>query len=113
MGMYDKEIIEDYRSMLDFSMGQGKIIKDSKPFKAVDGSYHPTMEEVEAFNNAYWQYKNPIIIDKDSELFSAPLSQEVFDRIISSPSYSTLIDILEEKVKSQHREEDVSNGMKR
>ncbi len=111
--MFDKENIEDYRKMLDYSMKQEKIIRDPASFKAVDGSYHAKMEEVEQYNNAYWQYKNLFIIDKDSELFSAPLSQEIFDRIVSSPSYRTLIDILEEKVKSQHRGEDVSNGMKR
>lgn len=90
-----------------------KIMKDSTPFKAVDGSYHATMEEVKAFNEAYWQYKNPVMIDKDSELFKAPLSPEIYDRIVASPNYRCLIDILEERLGLKQLDDGESKGMKR
>lgn len=70
------------------------------------------MEDVEAINNDYWQYINPMIIDKDSELFESPLSQEVFDRISVSPNYCCLIDILEENSKEQTLDKSVSRKMK-
>lgn len=110
--MFDKENIEAYRDMLDSSVLQGKIIEDSKHFKAVDGSYHASMAEVEAYNSIYWQYKNPFIIDKDSELFSSPLTEGVVDRILASPTYRSLIDILEERVISQHLGEEESKRVK-
>lgn len=116
MGMFEKENIEDYssayRSALDSSMDHERIMKDSKPFKAVDGTYHPTMEDATQYTDAYWQCKNPFIIDKDSELFSAPLTQEVFDRILASPTYRSLIDVLEERVMSQRFGEDEAKRVK-
>lgn len=66
-------------------------------FKALDGQYYPTMDDVKIANDTYWEYKNPFIIDKEDSLFDAPLSKEVFDRIISSPTYRSLIDELEKR----------------
>lgn len=119
MGNYDKENIGDYRKLPDFEKenieagGKLPIIDiDSHPFRAIDGSYHTTMEEVQVVNEEYWRYKNPLIIDKDSELFSAPLSQGEIERIAATPTYHCLIDVLQDRVISQHLGEDKLVGMK-
>ncbi len=104
MSLFEKENIENYK--------KEKIVQDPTPFKAVDGSYHATMNDVRAFNDAYWTYKNPIIIDKDSESFSAPLSKEDLDRIVFSGTYRGLIDVLEDRF-SQSLSNNESNNMKR
>lgn len=75
-----------------------KIKKHDFPLKALDGQYYPTIDDIERANNAYWDCKNPFIIDKDDVLFDASLSQEAFDRIISSPTYRSLIDELEKRL---------------
>ncbi len=49
-----------------------------------------------------------MIIYKDPELFQKPLSQYDFDRIVASPNYRCLIDILEDQLNRQQ-----SNGIKR
>ncbi len=85
----------------------------SKPFKAVDGTYHETMAEVDAINRNYFKYDNPMIIDKDSELFEATLSQEILDKIMANPNYRSLIDILEEKINSIKITENESKGIKK
>ena len=80
----------------------------SYDFIAADGKHYETMQDVEAANKAYWQYKNPMIIDKDDELFDMPLSKEALDKIVASQNYRCLIDILEEQLKKQQ-----SNVIKR
>ncbi len=115
MSLFEKENIENYKKekiVQDPGMIQDSIIPDSTPFRAVDGSYHASMNDVRAINNAYWTYKNPIIIDKDSELFSAPLSKEELDRIVSSATYRDLIAVLENRF-SQSLNNNESSSMKR
>lgn len=92
--------------------GFEEIKKNDYQFKALDGQYYPTIDDVERANNTYWEYKNPFIIDKDDDLFDAPLSKEVFDRIISSPTYRSLIDELE-KILAQRLSTEDTNTKKR
>lgn len=94
-------------------MKREKSEKESNSYRAIDGKYYATMKEVQAINDAYWQYKNPMIIDKDSELFRAPLSPEIYDRIVTSPNYRCLLDILEERINTQQLGDNESKGMKR
>lgn len=44
------------------------IIKDSKPFKAKDGSYHATMEEVDKANEEYFKMKKSALYSWKGEL---------------------------------------------
>lgn len=78
----------------------------SSSFIVVDRKFDRTMEEVQA------HFQSMLIIDKDSELFSTPLSPEIYDRIVASPNYRCLIDILEERVKGQQLGDSESKGMK-
>ena len=44
------------------------IIKDPKPFKAKDGSYHATMEEVEKANEEYYKMRKSKLCSFKDEL---------------------------------------------
>lgn len=45
-----------------------QIIKDSKPFKAKDGSYHATMEEVEKANEDYFRKEKEDLVSVKEQL---------------------------------------------
>lgn len=68
-----------------------KYIDDPTPYKALDGSYHATMEEVEAVNEKYWaKVMNSIAFpSKDILLTSTQLEQ-----IRLNPSFASLVSVL-------------------
>ncbi len=99
----NNHLIDDKRNInLRANYGKGLT------FKAINGKHYSTMQELEAANNAYLQYENPMIINKDAELFQEPLSQEAFARIAAHPNYRCLIDLVEEQLRKQQ-----SKGIKR
>ena len=74
-----------------------KFEKKDYPFRALDGRYYASMDDVERANKTYWDYKNPKIINKMDEMFNAPLTQKDLERIAASPTYLELIALIEER----------------
>lgn len=85
-----------------------KYIINPTPYKAKDGSYHATMEEVEEENRKYWIKVDEFLYcpDKDIVLTSSQLEQ-----IRLNPSASTLVSIIHQLVRQQLEEE--TKGIKR
>ncbi len=80
-----------------------KYIDDPTPYKALDGSYHATMEEVEAVNEKYWaKVMNSIAFpNKDILLTSTQLEQ-----IRLNPSFASLVSVLHQIMQQQLKEND-------
>lgn len=87
-------------------MEKDYIIKDPAPFRAIDASYHGDMKSVEAVNELYWN--NIRILKQNLDL---PLTDEQLRQIINHPSYSSLVDVLQDGLSKQYSEEE--KGMKR
>ena len=52
----------------DYKKNYDPIIRDSKPFKAKDGSYHSTMEEVEKANEDYFRKEKENLVSVKEQL---------------------------------------------
>ncbi len=76
-----------------------KDFSDKEPmFKAKDGSYHFDMEGVKVANEFYW---DSIANLKINPYLDLPLTDAQLAQIINNPSYSSLINVLEEGLDQQ------------
>ena len=96
----------------DYKYNTDYIVKDSTPFKAIDGSYHSSMESVDKANRDYWTAFQSFACD-DVKL-DVPLTPRQLELIKNNPDYRSLIQIIHETILLQEQSlDDRPKGMGR